>query len=74
MPLVDNICQQITIRNHPVTAIERRFNHLSYKLGPRRHVEQHLGSCGKCDLVTVQQDGANRIAGRRRAGVATGYN
>jgi hypothetical protein len=72
MTLVDDVRQQIAVRDHPVTAVERRSDDLGHELRPRRHVEEHLRRRGDVQVVAVEQDGPDRVAGRRRAGVAAG--
>jgi hypothetical protein len=70
--LVHHVGEEVAIGDHPVAAVEGRPHDLGHQLRPRRHVEQHLGGRVDVQVVAVEEDRADRVAGRRRAGVAAG--
>ena len=74
MSLVHDIREQIAIGNHPRAAGEGRSDHLTHKLGPGCHIEEHLGSGVELQIVAIEEDRPDGVAHGRRTGISAGHD
>ena len=74
MPLVDDVRREVAVRHDPRAALERRSDHGAYQLRPRGHVEEHLRRRCQRNLLTVEKDLSDGVAGGRGPGVAAGHH
>ena len=70
--LIHHIGQKVPIRYHGLLLGQGGADHLLDHLGPGRHVEKHLAAAVDPQVVTVQQEFADRLAQRRASRVAAG--